>query len=74
MHDTYTSADVDPNQQRRSILILLDALAMCRPTKSDKSTFADLVTLRDLVINTGKQVPAIRKAAKEVLKKFGTGE
>jgi tricorn protease-like protein len=72
-HDTYTSDDVDADQQHRSIeVLLINALALCRPTETDRETFADF-SLRGVVIESGKRVPVIHKAAKEVLKKFGTG-
>jgi hypothetical protein len=70
LHDTYTRDNiVDADQQRRSIEVLLNALVLCRPTETDRKKFADL-SLRGFVIESGKRVPVMRKAAKEALKKL----
>jgi WD40 repeat protein len=72
-HDTYARDNiVDSDRQCGSIEVLLDALALCRSTETDRKTFAEL-SLRGFIIESGKQVPMIRKAAKEVLRKFCTG-
>jgi hypothetical protein len=72
-HDLCTRDNVVADLQYRSIEVLLNTLAFCHPTEEDRKIFADL-SLRGFVIEMGKRVPAIRKAAKKVLKKFGTGE
>ena len=73
LYDTYTRDNADLNLQRRSIELLVEALAACRPTELDRKIFADL-NLKGFVVETGKRVPVIYKTAKEVLKKFGTSE
>jgi hypothetical protein len=72
LHDTYNSKDTSATRQRRSIELLLKTLAACRPTDEDKKKFA--VGLMASVIKTGKQEPAMRDIAIEVLKKIGPGE
>jgi hypothetical protein len=69
LHDIYARPDADLSQQRRSIGLLLSALAVCHPTDEDVENFMEL-GLENQVAETGKRVPEIRKAANEVLKKF----
>jgi hypothetical protein len=73
LHDAYLRDNMDPNHRYRSIELLLSALSVCRPTQTDRNSFANL-NLQDFVTETGKQTQGVRKKAKEVLKKFGTSE
>jgi hypothetical protein len=58
--------------QRRSIVLLLKALALCHPTDEDKEKFAAEVA--DSVIKTGKQESTMRDVVIKLLKDFGPGK
>jgi hypothetical protein len=73
LHDAYTRrASESSARERRSIELLLRALAACRPTEEDEEEFA--AELMESVIETGRQEAAMRNVVIEVLKLFGPGE
>jgi hypothetical protein len=72
LHGSYERGVTESSaRERRSIELLLSALAACRPIEGDKEKFA--AELMESVIKTGRQEVAMRIVI-EVLKLFGPSE
>jgi hypothetical protein len=73
LHDTYEKTDADPDQQQKSVELLLstllNTLSECRPTDEERKMFFAF-GLKGSVLKTSIQSPAIRIVASEVLTKF----